>query len=78
MPSNAVQQHVDDARRVVADARHEEHLAVTELARHWHVSRRQVLKLIDCGQLHAHRVGRLLRIAPEEINRYESMNQAPG
>lgn len=60
------------AREVVAESHHAEHLAVRDLARHWRVSPATVRKLIRCQHLRAHRVGRVLRVAPEEIARYES------
>jgi excisionase family DNA binding protein len=47
------------------------HLTVAELAKHWRVSAKLVRKLIACGGLKAHRVGVVVRIAPEEIDRFE-------
>lgn len=49
-----------------------EHWTIRALARHWGVSKATVWKLITCGQLNAHRVGRVWRISPEEVSRYES------
>jgi excisionase family DNA binding protein len=47
------------------------HWSVTNLAQHWNVRPATVRKLIRCGSLRAHRVGRSLRICPEEVERYE-------
>ena len=48
-----------------------EHFTVAMLSRHWRVDQRTIRKLIRCRQLRAHRVGRVWRVSPEEVERYE-------
>lgn len=48
-----------------------QHLSVERLADHWDVDTGTVRKLIRAGLLHAHRVGRAIRVSPEEIARFE-------
>jgi len=59
------------ARQAVREAERAEHWAIKSLAAHWGVSRSTVARLVACGALKAHRVGRVWRVAPEEIQRYE-------
>lgn len=56
---------------MVDNAQYDKHLTVLDLARHWDVSPKHVRKLIRSECLHAHRVGHVIRVSPEEIARYE-------
>lgn len=69
---------IDQARTLLARAAGEEHRSVAALASHWGVSHKTVLKLIAAKVLRAHRVGRVWRIAPKEIRRYEQQQERAG
>jgi excisionase family DNA binding protein len=47
-------------------------LTVTELAERHNVSTKTVRRRIADGELHAHRLGRLLRVSEEDLALYES------
>ena len=50
----------------------EPRLSVAQLAKTWGVSRQHVYNLIDGGDLHAIRIGSLIRIRPEDVEEYEN------
>ncbi|NBW15013.1 MAG: DNA-binding protein [Caulobacteraceae bacterium] len=52
-------------------------LTPADLATRWACSKRHVVNLIRRGQLTAFRVGRLVRVRPEEVNRYECATASP-
>ena len=45
-------------------------LCVEETARELHISTKTVRRLIDRGELRAHRIGRCLRLSEEELRLY--------
>jgi excisionase family DNA binding protein len=51
------------------------HLSAEEVAAHWNVGEELVRKLLKCGSLKGHKIGRLVRVSPEEIARYERENR---
>lgn len=51
--------------------------SIATLAERWGCSRRQVTSLIRKGALQSFRVGNLLRVRPEEVERYECGTGSP-
>ncbi|WP_352891478.1 helix-turn-helix domain-containing protein [Mesorhizobium sp. M0984] len=47
------------------------------VAEYWSCSERSVRNLINAGKLGAFRVGKLLRVRAEDVQKYERMNTEP-
>jgi excisionase family DNA binding protein len=50
---------------------------IRELAARWRVDPRTVRRKIKLGELRAVRIGRQLRVSPDEAERYEALHATP-
>lgn len=56
------------------DAPAEKLLTLSDLAERWQVSERTVKRRIQAGEIKATRIGRQVRVDPNEARRYENRN----
>lgn len=58
------------------DAPAEKLLTLSDLAERWQVSERTVKRRIQAGEIKATRIGRQVRVDPNEARRYENRNDS--